>query len=144
MPWDYGIDIFAAGLVMHELFTGKLMIPAGADAKTILDILRASKDQPLGSSASLGGKVTNIPLPTIRGSSNLPSWGKSSESGFHKLDRRKPLITESAVSGENNSTADIGASLFRSLRGRLLECDPTRRTRAKDALVHPYFIVAFR
>lgn len=136
MPWDYGVDIFAAGLVMHELFTGKLMIPAGADAKTILDIL--------GSSANYGGKVTNTPLPTIRGSSNLPSWGKSSESVFHKLDRRKPLITESAVSGESNSTVDIGASLFRSLRGRLLECDPTRRTRAKDALVHPYFIVAFR
>lgn len=141
MPWEYSVDVYAAGLIMHELNAGKPIIPKGANAGTTLALLHTFKGPLPQHLAQHATQTTDLPFTPVMLRSNQPIWS-------HQLDIQRLGISQTRLTELGNAkvkrdiataTADVGGVYFLELTDQLLEYDPAKRPKAKDALKHGYF-----
>lgn len=143
MPWEYSVDVYAAGLVMCELNAGKPIIPKGADAGTTLALLHTFKGALPHHLAQYAAQTTNLPFTPAMLGSALPIWSGHWKLDVQKLGISQTRLTELGKAKVNRdiatATADVGGVYFLELTDQLLEYDPAQRPRAVDALKHDYF-----
>ena len=106
------IDVWAAGLIIAELFNGEPLVPGGSDIEQLARVL-AMRGTPLEST------------PPWKGAKDLPDFKKVSF---------KPTLKPNLQSLVPNAP-QVALDLIDSL----LTLDPARRPSAAAALTHPFF-----
>lgn len=139
------MDIYAAGLIMHELMTGKYIIPPGSSAATTLALLHTHRGPLPKRLVAQASRATNI--PTLSNKSILPCLCRPAQIDFEAMGISTMGINTLRLSTLQSQIsamqADLSWSLFIMLTDQLLDYEATKRPSATVALQHPYFSLRF-
>ena len=145
LPWDYAIDIYAAGLVMYEMILGSPIIRPGYNAAETLTQLLAFFGPLPDHLAKHARRATDLPFKDANMTPFLAlSFLKRPEMDLQKMGVSKSSLMATRVTYKTVEyqlcKETGGLELVRLIR-KMVDYDPKKRISAGEALKNAYFFV---